>query len=142
MLWIPLVGLFTIACGSDADEPSPTPRPQPTATTAPERPSLAVEPEAGPPGTEITVTGSGWEPGTSIDLTGKLAPGIQADPYKTVTSNADGEFKVSFRLEETPDGTDLATGRYDLIARSAGIEMNVPFLVETRRPIQGNGPGG
>lgn len=141
-----LLALFVAACsgGGDKDEPAnaiPTSRPQQTAPT-PTGPQAVVEPDSGPPGTEVTVRGSGWEPGVLIDVTGELSPGASAAPYETVVSNADGTFSASFRLEKTPDGTDLSTGRYNLIARTAGTQVTIPFQVETRRPVGASGPQG
>lgn len=101
-----------------------------------------VEPKAGPPGIQVTVRGTGWEPGVLIDVTGELAAGITADPYETVVSGQDGSFSARFRLEAAPDGATLNTGRYNLIARSASTQVTIPFLVETRRPIGASGPNG
>jgi hypothetical protein len=36
----------------------------------------------------------------------------------------------------------LKVGRYDLIARTSTTQVDIPFLVETRRPIRNPGPGG
>ena len=140
-----IVMLLAGACGgSDKPTASATRAPEiiAAATSTPAGPHAIVEPNAGPPGTEVTVRGSGWEPGSLIDVTGALAPGATADPYKTVVSAADGSFSASFRLEAMPDGTALSTGRYDLIARSPTAEVSVPFLVETKRPVTGTGPNG
>jgi hypothetical protein len=76
-----------------------------------------------------------------IDVTGALSPGTKAEPYATATTDQSGAFSVRFRLETTPDGKDLEVGRFDLIVRSSSYEVDVPFVVETRRPIQNSGPG-
>jgi hypothetical protein len=83
-----------------------------------------------------------WPPGVLIDVTGVLPPGTKAEPYATTTTDQAGAFSVRFRLETTPDGQALEVGRFDLIVRSASAEVDVPFVVETRRPIQNQGPGG
>ena len=141
-----LLALFLAACSGDEKPPAnaiPTSPPAALAPdTTPSGPRAVVEPDSGPPGTEITVRGSGWEPGAMIDLTGELSPGATAGPYETVISNADGTFTARFRLERAPDGTDLSTGRYNLIARSTGTQVTIPFLVETRRPVGNSGPSG
>jgi hypothetical protein len=59
-----------------------------------------------------------------------------------VTTDGSGSFVARFRLERKADGSELQTGRYDIIARAANVQVDVPFLVETRRPITGPGPGG
>ena len=145
-LLLTLAGLFLTACGGSDDDPGPSVTRAPsntgTATTTPEGPQAVVEPRSGPPGTQITVRGSGWEPGVLIDLTGELAPGATADPYETVLTGQDGSFSASFRLETTPDGIVLTTGRYNLIARTTSSQVTIPFLVETRRPVGASGPQG
>jgi hypothetical protein len=140
------VAFLLLACG-DSGNSSGTPAATRASTSAqptntPPGPRASVEPSSGPPGTEVTVRGSGWEPGVLIDVTGELSPGASAAPYETVVSNADGTFSTSFRLERTPDGADLTTGRYNLIARSTGAQVTIPFLVETRRPVGSSGPSG
>ena len=140
------IALLITACGGSANTPAATIASDSTGagvpTDTPAGPRAVVEPSSGPPGTEITVRGSGWEPGALIDVTGELAPGSSAAPYETVVSNADGTFSASFRLERTPDGVDLSTGRYNLIARSVSTQVSIPFLVETRRPVGSTGPTG
>lgn len=133
--------VFGLACGSDS-QAGPAPRATEAPTSTPTGPYILVEPRSGPPGTSVTVRGSGWVPAERIDVTGMLAPGSEAAPYDSVTADEAGRFTVRFRLEETPEGADLRTGRFDLIARSASGEASAPFLVETRRPITGDGPGG
>ena len=139
-----VAAVFLAACGGD-DPPNTTARqsdPDARPTRASSGPTASVEPRSGPPGSEITVSGASWPPGVLIDVTGILPAGIRADPFATTTTDQSGSFRVSFRLEKTPDGNDLEVGRYDLIVRSRANEVDVPFLVETRRPIQNNGPGG
>jgi hypothetical protein len=134
--------LLMIACGG-SDKPNTTAqRPEPTVrpTGVSSGPTAIVEPRSGPPGGFVTVSGASWPPGVLIDVTGVLPAGSAADPYATTTTDQAGRFSVRFRLEKTPDGGDLKVGRFDLIVRSASAEVDIPFLVETRRPIQNNGP--
>jgi hypothetical protein len=146
-LFLVFLSLLLAACSSGSDTADVTVSPnQEEATRAPANPPAGpraiIEPNSGPPGTEVTVRGSGWEPGVLIDVTGDLPAGSSAAPYETVVSNADGSFTASFRLENTPDGSALSTGRYNLIARSTGGQVAIPFLVETRRPVGNSGPSG
>jgi hypothetical protein len=90
----------------------------------------------------VTVTGSGWPAGITIDLTGQVPAGVQASPYATVVTDGSGGFVARFRLEKTPDGNELEAGRFDLIARAPSVQVGIPFQVETRRPIRNPGPGG
>ena len=141
-----IVSLFAAACGGGGEPAATATRaPSSIATsvpTAPSGPTIVVEPRSGPPGTEVTVRGIGWEPGVLIDVTGELAAGATAEPFETVLSGQDGSFSARFRLEAAPDGTTLETGRYNLIARSPASEVSIPFLVETRRPVGASGPQG
>ena len=143
LLLFAVLAALLIACSGDSESSSsqatqPTPRP----TRASSGPAAIVEPRHGPPGSEITVIGSSWPPGVLIDVTGILPPGVSADPFATTTTDQSGNFRVSFRLETTVDGQDLDVGRYDLVVRSESNEIDIPFLVDTRRPIQNQGPGG
>jgi hypothetical protein len=136
---------FLIGCGGGNDSPSATRQPTqatPRPTTAVSGPTASVDPRTGPPGGEVTVSGANWPPGVLVDITGELPAGTKADPYATTTTNQAGGFSVSFRLEKTADGNDLPVGRYDLIVRSASDEVDILFVVETKRPVFGPGPGG
>jgi hypothetical protein len=142
-----LTAVLAVACGggdnsSSASTATQLPALSAAPTSTPQGAYAIVEPREGPPGTEITVTGHNWEPGVLVDITGALDPGVTGNPYKTVTSSSDGSFTAQFRLESKADGTDLSTGRYDLIASSASTKVTIPFLVETRHPITGSGPTG
>jgi hypothetical protein len=77
-----------------------------------------------------------------VDLTGTVPAGVKAPPYATVVTDGSGGFTAHFRLETTADGGELKVGRYDLIARTSTTQVDIPFLVETRRPIRNPGPGG
>ena len=105
-------------------------------------PTAVVEPRSGPPGTEVKISGSGWPSDVAIAVTGNLQAGVNADPFATAVTDDSGAFTVRFRLEETPNGKDLEVGPYNLTVRSATAEVNLPFQVQTRRPIQNSGPGG
>jgi hypothetical protein len=145
LLLTTLIALAGLACGSGgstATPPTLAPRATNTSAGSPSGPQALVEPKSGPPGTQITVSGMGWPPGVQVDVTGILGTGITAPPYQTVTTDANGSFTARFRLEKTPEGKDLQVGRFDIIARSSTTEVDIPFLVEVRRPVGGSGPGG
>jgi len=127
--------------GSAASQDGPN-RPIASATRQSGRPTAVVEPRSGPPGTEVTVIGMGWPAGVQVDVTAALPPGVTGRPYATVITDTNGAFTAQFRLEKRPDGADLQVGRFDIIARSASLQLDIPFVVETRRPIFGPGPGG
>jgi len=128
-----------VACGSGSSssttQAQATARPQ---TPARSGPSARLDPETGPPGTEVTVSGSGWTANAEVIVIGPT----RGDPYVTTRATADGSFSARFRLEKQPDGAALQTGRLQLIARSGATEVQLPFLVETSRPIRRPGDGG
>jgi hypothetical protein len=138
--------LLVLACGGSSSA-SPTATIRPTSsrpsTPTPAGPRASIDPRSGPPGTEVTVTGSGWPANAKIDLQARISAAEYATPYETVTADAQGGFNVQLRLEKTPDGTTtLPVGLLDLVAKSASTVVPIPFEVETRRPIAGGGPGG
>ncbi len=140
------LAVVAVACGGGGNDTStqarPTSRPSTTATQRPAGPQAAIEPKEGPPGTRVTVTGSGWNPNEPIDLLGAVARGETPPSYGTITADATGGFSFSFRLETGAGGAALQPGRFDVIVKSAAGEVDIPFLVESRRPIGSNGPGG
>jgi len=142
-----VLALVAVACGGgDGDTTTlsnPSSRPSTSATERPTSgPRAVIEPREGPPGTRVTVSGSGWKPNETIDLLGGVARGETPPTYGTVTADSSGAFSFSFRLETGAGGTTLQPGRFDLIVKSTANEVDVPFLVETRRPVGSNGPGG
>ena len=137
-----LVTLF-LACGGGEEASSGVNRtPARTATPTPTGAWASVEPRSGPPGTRVTVAGSGWQPGAAIVLMAITPPGQAGNPYATATAAADGSFASSFLLEKLPAGGELSVGRLDLVARSEETEVRLPFLVEVRRPVRQPGVGG
>jgi hypothetical protein len=119
---------------------SPPARSVPAATTVSGRPSASVEPRSGPPGTDVTVSGRGWPAETQVVVT---AGNPDAKPYTTAVTDSSGAFTARFFLEKNPDGSALMTGRLNLIAEAGQTRVEVPFLVEVRRPVSGpGGPGG
>jgi hypothetical protein len=101
-----------------------------------------VEPREGPPGTRVTITGTGWNANENIDILGAVARGETPPTYGNVRADSSGGFTYTFRLETGAGGAALAPGRFDIIVKSAANEVDLPFLVETRRPVAGGGPGG
>jgi hypothetical protein len=140
-----LACLLATACGDDDDGSAvPTAPLRATAapTQAPEGVQAQVEPRHGPPGIQITVSGSGWPANVALQVTGFSGrrPDPAAEPYESTMTNADGTFSVTFRLEKKPDGSDLETGGFTLVVQTAEQSAEVPFLIESRRPIQNQGP--
>lgn len=132
-----LLVALVASCGGSSGGGSTATLPAPTATRT--GPTVSVNPRSGPPGTEITISGSGWPAGVVVTLTGERP---DAEAYTTVLTDQSGSFRKSFFIEKKPDGSSLETGRFDLIAVTGSTRVQIPFLVEVRRPVPGPGPGG
>lgn len=96
--------IFAAACGPDERVPGPAPDPAPLPGPPPDQPaipdsdptgdeSLTLSPNAGTPGTEITVAGLGFPPNTTLDL-GFGPPRSEYRIFRSVTADAAGEFTV------------------------------------------------
>lgn len=132
------------ACGgksSDSKTIAPTRVSGSSATATPRGPSISLDPRQGPPATEITVTGSGWPAGMTVDITGEVADGTNAKPYATARTSASGSFQAQFRLEKSPTGETLAVGPFQVVARSGNITAEAAFQVQTARPVPVPGGG-
>jgi hypothetical protein len=140
-LLIALLVAAGLGCGGgDGGSSREMPAARTTAAAAsPGGPQAEIDPRGGPPGTRVTVKGSGWSPSVRIDL---FAANSSGEAYATATTESDGSFVLSFTLEKAPDGADLPVGRFDLEARSASTGVTLPFQVEVRRPVRGPESGG
>ena len=139
-----LLAALVLACSGGsgtAGTPAPTARATATAAVATSGPRATIEPTAGPPGVFVSVTGAGWPAGATIVIAGASATAASA-PYASLSAGTDGSFSARFRLEKAPDGSDLKVGRFDLVVRSGGTEVTLPFLVEVRRPLLPQESGG
>jgi hypothetical protein len=134
-----LVASLAIACGGEGK----TVEPKPTVTNTP-LPAVfraTIVPEMGPPGTEVTITGTGWGPGLPVLITTVDAE-PNSKPYAEVTSLVDGTFSAKFRIEKTPGGAELKQGRLNLMIAGFKGNTTIPFTVEPPRPVRPGGAGG
>ncbi len=143
------VALLLVACGGGGGSKTPTPAPTAPATTRPSSatatpsgPSASVDPKQGPPGTDVTRTGAGWQPGSTVSITGEMGSLRGDRAYGSPTVRSDGSFQSSFVLDKAPDGSDLQAGRLDFVLRSGATEVRVAFQVQSRRPVQPTPSGG
>jgi hypothetical protein len=132
------------ACGGDdggsSNNGDSSSRPRATATRTSNGPTTSLNPKSGPPGIEVTATGSGWPPGVEVAIT---AIDQSQKPYTTAFTDRSGAFRASFFLEKKPDGSVLETGAMEIIATAGSVKITVPYIVEVRRPVSGpSGPGG
>ena len=142
LLLAALLMALTLACSASADPEAGSSGGDTSSgpvATASGRAQARLEPPSGRPGTEITVTGSGFAPRSELVLT---AEGSSSQAYTTVTTRDDGSFMLRFRLDKTPAGGELSPGRFDLILRSSSNEVRLPFLIEPPRGQAGGGSGG
>lgn len=94
-------------------EPTPTPTINPYAR---------VEPAAGSPGTEITISGGGFPANVRVDLylaglvKSSAAAAARPNSYAAATTDASGNYTMRFTMPATwPDGQTIATGRLALL---------------------------
>ena len=82
--------------------PSPTPSPQPSPTQAPNADSLAItlDPNAGPNGTPVTVTGVGWPPGAQVAIEYLDSVGEQTGSGTSAIADAAGRFSTQLTVQD------------------------------------------
>jgi hypothetical protein len=84
-------------------------------------PSISDNPTSGPPGTVVTVTGSGWSPGGTVDVRLFSFSG-PTSAHATVAS--DGTFSTTVTV---PSNTPL--GPFTIFADEAGVKATTTFTV-------------
>lgn len=115
--------------------PTATPAPvvivpnPPTATPVPQRnPFISISPSSGKVGSNVTVSGSDFEPGAIV---GSIRfGGASASPSGTVTVNAGGSFTASVTVPDT------GPGNYNVSLTVGSDSATASFIVEAR----GQGP--
>jgi len=140
------IPLLIASCGGKSAGAPQTSAPLATATgraspTA-SGPTASVEPRTGPPGTQVTVSGSGWPSGASVVITADVPAAAPGKPYATVTATSGGSFGARFLLERTPSGGVLSVGRLDLVAESGSTIVRMQYQVQTPRPVPPTPSGG
>ncbi|HWH30771.1 MAG TPA: hypothetical protein VNU26_17755 [Mycobacteriales bacterium] len=107
-------------------EPSPTtasPTATPSATTS--EPAIALDPDSGPEGTTITVTGTGWTPGTSVVVQFLRPGGRPTGSQTTATVGADGTFATELVASDPGSGSGRRVVRADDGTRRASAEFEL-----------------
>ena len=80
---------------------------------------IDLSPDAGPPGTEVTVTGTGFEAGETVSVT------LEGQAVDEVTADDAGDFEATFAV---PD--EFEAGGYEVVAESdSGSWASYPFEV-------------
>jgi hypothetical protein len=106
--WLPFLVAFTVVCAAGAiilfaatqllaKERGPVAGVTPTPPVNP-GPSVRLTPAEGGPGSIVTVTGSGWQPGDALEVYLDTFEGDQVSPALVVEAvvGADGSFSTSF----------------------------------------------
>lgn len=81
-------------------------------------PKITVSPDSGPPGTTVTVTGSGFPGGGDVDIT------FFATRVGETTADENGSFSTTFTVPDTP-----FTGPMDVTANSRAFFDSATFTV-------------
>ena len=69
-----------------------------TANAAPSQPSIYLQPNQGPPGTRVAVTGTGWTPNTPVQ------GWFDMQVIANVIADRQGGFKSEFVVPSVPNG--------------------------------------
>jgi hypothetical protein len=125
------VGWSYLAAPTPAPTPTFTPLP-PTATPAPGRPTLALQPEAGPLGQPFTASGSGWPANTVVNLSlvqplPKPGKGL---PLAQVSTNGAGTFRSQVVVPKGQGWEGLPSAI--LVAQTAdqSIDLQAAYLLQ------------
>jgi hypothetical protein len=123
----------SITLGETEEEETPPPEAEPTIT---------LDPTEGPPGTEVTVTGSGWVPGDTVSL--QFAANLENGDYHFLTDyyhlgetavGDDGSFTFTFTVP-----TDAKIGDARVGASSADGPWYVDPLFHVTEPEEPSCP--
>ena len=98
-------------------------------------PSITMTPTSGPPGSIISVSGSGFAPNTAVDIY------FNTKDEALVATNGAGSFgrmrvKVPASGRSAPPGINYISP----VARAGGVIAQVPYLVQTNWPEFGFTP--
>lgn len=115
--------------------PSPTSTPTPTATaTSTATPSISLSRTSGSVASSITVTGSAFGSGETVDI---FLDSTQSTAIAGTTAAGDGSFSVAFKVPDATGGSHKVYAR----GRTSGASANQPFRVTPsliRNPSSGS----
>ena len=92
--------------------------------------TVAVNPDAGPPGTEVTLNGEGFRKFAKVNAV--LIGELNVAPGGTVTTNANGEFSLTFLAPGIGVGSQIVR------VTVAGVTASVPFDISPSGLSAGN----
>jgi hypothetical protein len=91
-------------------------------------PTVQLTPNSGPPGTLVTVTGSGWRAGATINISWENTLLTQT------TADANGNIHASFTVPEDATASVYRVEFQDAELGTGGIEANRAFTVTSSPP--------
>jgi hypothetical protein len=81
-------------------------------------PKISLSPASGPPGTKVTVSGTGFPHNTDIEI-------ILLGPVAETVSDGDGSFRTTFTVPDTP-----FTGVHDVLAAGGAFSDTAQFRID------------
>ena len=91
--------------------------------------TVTVSPEAGPPGTAVSLTGQGFRKFTKVSLV--AVAGLDVAPSDTVTTDANGEFSLTFLAP------GVGVGRQTVLVEVAGVTASATFDIKPPGVVAG-----
>lgn len=119
--------------------PTDTPLPPPTDTPAPQ-PFAAIAPNAGGPGTQISVSGGGFPANVPVAaylaaFTGNIDPAQFPTGYTSTVTDGNGNYAMSFEAPATwPDGAPLETGKMVVLVATGDFSLRASALFDFIAP--------
>ena len=95
----PRTTVFLVPPPVPSPPPAPSPRPSPTAAPL----AISVDPQSGPDGATLTVTGTGWTPGATVLLQYLDPTGLPTGSQSSVVVDSTGRFVGTLVAEDPND---------------------------------------
>lgn len=95
------------------------------------QPVIAVAPLAGEPGTQVAVSGSGWQANDTVILKLESIDQRQEEVIYAFTASNEGTFATSFPFPQAPPWSNLAEVRVVAVSSVTNFRVIMPFEVST-----------
>ncbi|MEM7129249.1 MAG: PA14 domain-containing protein [Chloroflexota bacterium] len=103
------------------------------------QPIIAVAPQAGGVGTQVSVSGSGWQPSETVILKIETVDQSQEEVIFAFTTNSDGTFATSFSYPESAQwqsaGQDAGQVNVVVMANLSDERAMMPFQLSGMNPL-------
>jgi outer membrane protein assembly factor BamB len=97
-------------------------------------PTITITPTSGPPGTRISVSGSGFAPNTAVDIY------FNTKDEALASTNGSGNFRMPIRTPVSGTSAPPGINYITAVDRDGGTSAQVQFLVQTNWPEYGFTP--